>query len=131
LALDIAQELPAIEGDAELLHQALVNLLLNGIQATSPGGTVQVQAEESSQTQHHPSMLVLTISDTGCGIAPDDLLQIFDPFFTTRADGTGLGLSIVQQIAHEHGGTIEAQSQPGSGTRMILRLPASVRSQQE
>jgi two-component system sensor histidine kinase AtoS len=126
LTFDGAQDLPAVTGDAELLHQALVNLLLNGIQASSPGGTVRVSAEAPLVMQGNPSLLVLTISDSGCGIAPDDLPQIFDPFFTTRTDGTGLGLSIVQQIAHEHGGTIEVHSQPGAGTQMVLRLPAGV-----
>jgi signal transduction histidine kinase len=66
----------------------------------------------------------LAISDTGKGIAPDDLPHVFDPFFTTRVDGTGLGLSIVQQIVQEHGGTVVAHSQSGSGTRFVLSLPA-------
>ena len=71
-----------------------------------------------------PPQVVLTISDTGSGIASDDLPHIFDPFFTTRLDGTGLGLSIVQQIVEEHGGTVEVHSEIGKGTRFVVRLPA-------
>ena len=123
LALDTAADLPLVEGDAELLHQALVNLLLNGIQATSAGGTVRVLAGATAADQQSLSMITLTVSDTGQGIAPDNRPHIFDPFFTTRGDGTGLGLSIVQQIVQEHGGTIEVHSQIGKGTRFVVRLP--------
>jgi signal transduction histidine kinase len=124
LAVDCAPDLPMVEGDAELLHQALVNLILNGVHATTLGGTVRVLAN-APQPEHHPSPMVsLIVSDTGHGIASDDLPHIFDPFFTTRLDGTGLGLSIVQQIVQEHGGTIEVHSEIGQGTRFVIRLPA-------
>ena len=116
-----------MEGDAELLHQALVNLLLNGIHATEPGGNVCVQAVAPVAEPDMPPRVLLNITDTGHGIAPDELPHIFDPFFTTRVDGTGLGLSIVQQIVQEHGGTIEVHSQPGSGTSFVLSLPALAR----
>ncbi len=124
VAMDAIPDLPMVEGDAELLHQALVNLLLNGIQATPPGGMVRVLADAPDSDQHLPGTLTLTISDTGHGIAPEDLAHIFDPFFTTRPDGTGLGLSIVQQIVQEHSGMVEVHSQPGAGTRFVLCLPA-------
>ena len=71
-----------------------------------------------------PPQVLLTITDTGHGIAPADLPHIFDPFFTTRVDGTGLGLSIVQQIIQEHGGTVEVHSQRGCGTSFAVSLPA-------
>jgi two-component system sensor histidine kinase AtoS len=124
LVSDAEANLPLVEGDAELLHQALVNLLLNSIHATAPDGTVHVRAHPATTGPHHVPAVELEISDTGHGIAPDDLPHIFDPFFTTRVDGTGLGLSIVQQIVQEHGGTIEVQSLLGSGTRFVLSLPA-------
>lgn len=117
LTTQVADDSFAITGDSDLLHQAVVNVLLNGIQATPPGGTVCLTAQMAQTT------VVLTICDTGQGIGPDILPHIFDPFFTTRDDGTGLGLSIVQQIVHDHGGTIDVQSEPGQGTQVVLRLP--------
>jgi signal transduction histidine kinase len=123
LSVTIAAGLPMLDGDAELLHQALVNLLLNGIQATLPGGAVYVLAEMTSAEYTASSTITLSVRDTGQGIAPTDLPHIFDPFYTTRVDGTGLGLSIVQQIIQEHGGTIEVQSQIMHGTNFILHLP--------
>lgn len=123
LHCDIEDQLPFIEGDGELLHQALVNLLLNGITATGQGGNVSIAAKAAAGESSR-QVVMITVSDTGRGIAPADLPHIFDPFFTTRADGTGLGLSIVQQIIEEHGGTIEVDSQPGCGARFLLRIPA-------
>lgn len=114
---DSAPDLPPVVADGELLLQALVNLVLNGVQATDAGGTVTISggAERSS--------VCIAVRDTGRGIAPADLPHIFDPFFTTRAGGTGLGLSIVQQIATEHGGTVDVQNAPGAGALVMLRFP--------
>jgi signal transduction histidine kinase len=67
--------------------------------------------------------VVLIVSDTGRGIAPDHLDSIFNPFFTTKEDGTGLGLAICRQIVTQHGGTISIESEPGKGTRVIVLLP--------
>jgi two-component system sensor histidine kinase AtoS len=123
LTVEIATDLPLVDGDAELLHQVLVNLLLNGIQATSPGGAVCVLAEMTSAAHIAWSTITLHVRDTGQGIAPTDLPHIFDPFYTTRVDGTGLGLSIVQQIIQEHRGTIAVNSQPGIVTDFVIELP--------
>jgi signal transduction histidine kinase len=125
LVVEAASELPIVDGDGELLHQALVNLLLNGIQAAGPNGTVRLLASGTTSGPQEDPAVLLTIHDTGPGIAPGDLPFIFDPFFTTRADGTGLGLSIVQQIIHEHGGAVEVQSEPGHGAHFVVRLPAN------
>ncbi len=119
LALDLTADLPLLYADSELVHQALVNLLLNAVQATPPAGSVHIRAVADPDT---PTIHV-SVADTGHGIADADRAHIFDPFFTTRDDGTGLGLSIVQHIVHEHGGTIDVQSEPGQGTRCILHLP--------
>ncbi len=119
LTTRVGDDLPAIMGDGDLLHQAVVNVLLNGIQATPSGGEVSLTVQVAQ------SVVLLQICDTGQGITPDILPQIFDPFFTTRDDGTGLGLSIVQQIVHDHGGMIDVQSEPGQGTQVVLRLPAT------
>jgi len=123
LHCSVDEQLPTIKGDAELLHQALVNLLLNGIAATALGGTVTIAARSAAHDLHRP-VVIITVSDSGHGIAPADLPHVFDPFFTTRADGTGLGLSIVQQIIEEHGGTIEVSSQPDQGATFTLQIPA-------
>ncbi|MEP7189179.1 MAG: ATP-binding protein [Roseiflexaceae bacterium] len=123
LTIEIAAALPLVDGDAELLHQALVNLLLNGIHATSPSGTISVLADTTCASSGAGSTLRLIVRDTGNGIALTDLPHIFDPFYTTRVDGTGLGLSIVQQIIQEHGGTIEVEGQVTHGTSFILQLP--------
>jgi signal transduction histidine kinase len=117
LTTQVSNDLPALMGDGDLLHQAMVNVLLNGIQATPPGGTISLTARTEQ------AAVLLTVCDTGQGIAPDILPHIFDPFFTTRDDGTGLGLSIVQQIMDDHGGAVDVQSEPGHGTQVGLRLP--------
>lgn len=117
LTAQVSDDLPALMGDGDLLHQAVVNVLLNGIQATPPEGSVSLTA------QTEQASVLLTVCDTGQGITPDILPHIFDPFFTTRDDGTGLGLSIVQQIIHDHGGAVDVQSEPGQGTQVVLRLP--------
>ncbi len=125
LVTEVATDLPIIEGDGELLHQALVNLLLNGIHAAGPDGTVRLRASATTSGPHDEPTILLSIHDTGPGIASADLPHIFDPFFTTRVDGTGLGLSIVQQIIHEHGGAVEVHSEPGQGAHFVVRLPAN------
>jgi signal transduction histidine kinase len=125
MVTEVATDLPIVEGDGELLHQALVNLLLNGIHAAAPDGIVQLLASATTSGPHDEPAILLTIHDTGPGIASADLPHIFDPFFTTRVDGTGLGLSIVQQIIHEHGGAVEVHSEPGHGARFVVRLPAT------
>jgi signal transduction histidine kinase len=125
LATGVPAYLPNVEGDAELLHQALVNLLLNGIHATSANGVVTVSASTPKVDNGTSSVLIITVRDTGQGIATAVLPHIFDPFFTTRVDGTGLGLSIVQQIVQEHSGTIAVHSELGKGTSFELRLPVA------
>jgi signal transduction histidine kinase len=114
--IDIVRELdsslPAILADPSQLHQVLINLMVNAVQAMPEGGTLTIQ------TSRVVSRVKLTISDTGVGIAEDDLGKIFLPFFSTKdADhGTGLGLSVVDDIVKSHGGEILARSQLGKGT---------------
>jgi signal transduction histidine kinase len=106
-----------VNADAELLRQALVNLLMNAMDATPPGGEVRVA------TARDGVALVLTVSDTGKGIAAANLENVFKPFFTTRHTGTGLGLSITRSIVERHGGTIGIASVEGAGTTVTIRLP--------
>ena len=119
------EQLPPVRGMAGQLTQVFVNLFTNAAHAMSTeGGELRIgmQADAVQQT------LTVEISDTGTGIAEDDMPQIFEPFFTTKTDGrgTGLGLSIVRGILDAHGGTIHAMSTLGEGTVFTLTLPLAV-----
>ena len=109
--------LPPLLVDEDLLHQALVNLLMNAIEATPPGGRVLVS------THNEGDECRLIISDTGRGIPEKDLDHIFKPFFTTRHTGTGLGLSITRDIVERHGGHLTLDSEVGVGTTATIHLP--------
>lgn len=125
VALDLDPSLPPLYTDGEKLRTALVNLLTNARQAvvTNQGsgpnrrGGVTVSTMRLSDRR-----VVVTISDGGVGIAPDDLPRIFDPFFTTRRTGTGLGLPIAKNILDALGGTITVESTPGAGTTLRIEL---------
>lgn len=112
-------EFPSLAGDEEMLRRAFYNLFLNAAQARNGKGVevVVTGAVEERRT------LRLEVADDGPGIAPDVLPKIFTPFFTTRIDGTGLGLPLVQKAIVSHDGSVEVASQPGRGTRFIIRLP--------
>jgi len=114
---------PLVLADADQIKQVLINLILNAIQATQPGGVVSV----ISRVVDREGVLTgqLEVSDTGAGIPKEQLEHIFDPFFTTKDKGTGLGLSIVHQIAIEHGGSISVESEAGRGTTFVVSLPAA------
>lgn len=121
-----APDLPLLRLDAHLLHQAFLNILLNARQAMPDGGQLTVRTR---YVQPGPRAAVeVEISDTGPGIRPEHLPHIFQPFFTTRAQGTGLGLSTAARIVAQHGGWIEAASEPGRGAtfRIVLPVPAEV-----
>jgi len=112
----------SVEGDPEQLRQVMWNLVRNALQATPAGGRILVDAFE--QIRQGIRFVVATVSDTGPGIAPQDLGRIFNPFFTTKEGGTGLGLSISQRIIHYHKGFIEVRSVPGKGSTFSVFLPA-------
>jgi len=113
-------DLPNVSADANQLSQILMNLLLNAAQATPPGGTITVLAEKVRFAE----MVELRVRDTGCGIPADILPHVFEPFFTTkRGKGTGLGLSITRNYVRSHGGDIQVESIPGSGTTVRVTLP--------
>ena len=109
--------LPLIFADADLLQQALVNLLMNALQASPSGGEVVVTSGGESRGVR------ITIQDQGPGIPDADLEQIFKPFFTTRHSGTGLGLPISRGIIEQHGGRLTVESGPGGGARFTVTLP--------
>jgi signal transduction histidine kinase len=109
--------LPEVEHDSDQIHQVLLNLLLNAIQAIDGAGRIAVELEASGQSA------VIVLSDTGRGIPPEHLPNIFRPFYTTKRNGTGLGLSLARRIVEEHQGHIDVTSVPGKGTRFVVSLP--------
>lgn len=111
--------LPMVKGDASQLQQCLLNLIFNAIDAMPSGGRLELRASGNHQA------LTIAVSDTGCGIAPEDEPHIFEPFFTTKQDGsgTGLGLATTYGIIERHLGTIAVKSRPGSGTMFTIKLP--------
>ena len=115
-------DLPLLRCRAARLHQVVVNLLMNSIDACPPEGKVTIRTRADGEI----GGIRLEVADTGCGIDPAIRERIFDPFFTTKAigEGTGLGLSISYGIVQEHGGTIEVQSSPGGGSLFTIRIPS-------
>ena len=109
--------------DMDRMDQVLTNLIDNASRYTQPGDTISVKTDEDDRSH------ILSIADTGTGIAPEHLQQVFDRFYKVDASrkrgkqGTGLGLFICKMIIEEHGGTIEVESQVGKGTTFIIKLP--------
>ena len=103
--------------DADLLKQALLNVVLNGAQAMAEGGKLQVRLAEDGR------MASLSIHDEGNGIPDDVRDKIFDLYFTTKKDGSGIGLAMTYRIVELHNGSIEVESDATHGTTFILRFP--------
>lgn len=108
---------PRFMADEEMLHQALVNVLMNALQATPAGGLVTVTTRRAGDA------VEIEIADTGSGISPEHVEFVFRPFYTTRHTGTGLGLPITRQIVQRHGGSVTLTSRVHVGTTITLRLP--------
>jgi len=106
-----------VEHDSDQIHQVLLNLMINSIQAIEGEGKILVDLglEGTSAT--------IAVCDSGRGIPPEHLPNIFRPFYTTKGNGTGLGLSLAQRIVEEHGGRIDVASSLGEGTRFVVILP--------
>jgi PAS domain S-box-containing protein len=112
-------DLPPIKVDKGQIQQALINLALNSIEATGPGGRVSFATRFIPKSQ----MIEIAVSDTGAGIAPEILDRIVDPFFTTKENGSGLGLAITHGIVEQHGGELDVLSESGQGACFFIRLP--------
>ncbi len=109
--------LPNVEHDSDQIHQLLLNLLLNAVQAIEGAGEIRVEVSLLEANA------AIAVTDTGRGIAPEHLPNIFRPFYTTKGNGTGLGLSLTHRIAEEHHGRIDVASEVGKGTRFVVVLP--------
>ena len=120
IVLDLQPELPPVLADRSLIEQAFLNLAVNGIQAMPAGGRLTVSSEGSEDVQ-------LVVEDTGEGMPCEVLRRCFDPFFTTKdvGQGSGMGLAVTHGIVTSLGGTIEAESETGRGSRFVVRLPAA------
>ncbi|HUT54016.1 MAG TPA: cache domain-containing protein [bacterium] len=121
----VAAGLPSIRGDRKQLSEVLLNLMVNALDVTSKGDTLGVSA---GLVKHNINgvprpCLRIDVSDTGPGIAPENLEKMFDPFFTTKASGTGLGLSIVHSTVIRHGGEVSVKSSAGQGSVFSVFLP--------
>ena len=136
LRSDYSPVLPLVFADAGMIEQVLLNLAVNARDAMSVGGQLVIATASKTIgqecTQQNPAAapgqyVCLSVSDTGCGIAPGNLSQIFEPFFTTKeiGKGTGLGLATVYAIVKQHRGWIEVDSQVGKGTTFCIHLPVA------
>jgi len=121
---ELAPELPKVNADRVQLQQVLMNLMLNGIEAISEG---KAEGRLTIRSQRNPDHLVLiSVSDTGIGLPPDQADKVFDAFFTTKPQGTGMGLSLSRSIIEAHGGRLWATGNPDRGATFQFTLPAEL-----
>jgi signal transduction histidine kinase len=113
-------ELPPVIADRESLRSVFTNLVINAVEAINGvGGKVSIKLSNPG-----PNSVKVEITDSGCGIAADDISKVFEPYFSTKETGTGLGLAIVKKAVDDHGGTISVTSKKGDGTTFTIILPA-------
>jgi two-component system NtrC family sensor kinase len=131
IKLELTPDLPPVWLDEDLIKQVIVNMLVNAQQAIGDEGRITIRSRRCPEPKRPDpgsdavAMVEISIIDTGCGIAENDLRRIFDPFFTTKGvgQGTGLGLSVSHGIVKAHGGAIEVDSKVGEGTEFRVYLP--------
>jgi hypothetical protein len=128
---------PSVRGDAQMIEQVVMNLAVNARDAMPKGGELHIRTSPQYMTSPLPNpeakpglYACVVVRDSGTGIAPEHLPHIFEPFFTTKevGKGTGLGLATVYGIVRQHGGWIEAHSEPGKGSSFVVYLPADYES---
>jgi two-component system sensor histidine kinase HydH len=117
ISTQVDDSLPPVMADPVRLTQALLNVVINAIQAVERKGRVEVSGSVAD------GWVSVAVSDNGPGIPTEKLASIFDPYFTTKTEGSGLGLWIAQQIVTAHGGSLEAQNRPSGGAVLTMRLP--------
>ena len=115
-----AGKLPRVMGDSEAMRSVVTNLVINGMQAMDGSGDLSIVLAPDNAGQRAR----IEVSDTGRGIAPDDISKVFEPYYSTKDTGTGLGLAIVKKAVDDHEGTISVSSKLGGGTTFTITLPA-------
>ncbi|MEM3490054.1 MAG: cache domain-containing protein, partial [Nitrososphaerota archaeon] len=128
LVFEPRAQIPPILLDRNQMQSVILNLVVNALDATSKGGTIKVTTDILAQTDSKGDLqkyVQISVADTGCGIAPENLERIFDPFFTTKevGQGTGLGLAVAKGVVERHGGTISVKSELGKGSVFTIELP--------
>jgi len=103
--------------DAKLIKQALLNLMINAVQAMEAGGELMIRLRADRDRA------AIEVTDTGRGMTEEELARAFQAYYSTKKDGTGLGLPTMRRIVREHDGTIRVHSEPGKGTRFVIVLP--------
>ena len=134
LTVDVADDVPMVEGHHDALARALSNVLINAVEACQRGdgagggrgGAIAVRVARAADGAGAPGQVVVTVRDNGCGMSPDRLARIWEPYVTYKQGGTGLGLAIARQTIDAHGGRVEATSAPGRGTEVRFLLPTGV-----
>ena len=127
--LSLDPSIPPVLGDEHLLTRLFLNLIKNAREAIAGQGRVEIESKISAEYHmttpgNRPSPLVVVrVSDTGCGIPADELERIFTPYYTTKNTGSGLGLAICQKIVEDHRGFLKLTSTPGEGTEVSIWLP--------
>jgi PAS domain S-box-containing protein len=117
---NLASDIPPVRLDRQLFKQAMLNLLLNAVEATPPGGRILLGLARKGETAE------ITVADTGRGIAPEHRGRIFQLFFTTRKDGSGIGLASTFRVVQLHNGSIDFDTEVGKGTTFRVELPLSI-----
>ncbi len=120
--LQLDPHLEVVAADAELLHRAISNLVLNAMDAMPQGGVLTLRTRDDG------GKVRIEVADTGSGLTPEECERIFTPYYTSKEHGTGLGLAIVQSVVSDHGGRIRVQSEAGRGTTFVIELPKGLDS---
>lgn len=119
---NLSKEIEKLFLDENQIEQVFINLLLNALHAVDDSGLITVQSAMDAER----NSIHVEVADNGCGIAAGDIKNIFEPFFSTKANGTGLGLAVSYGIIRNHQGDLRVFSEPGQGTRFVIKLPALV-----
>ena len=115
--LELATELPTIQGDHNQIKQVFFNIIKNARQAIKSGGIIKIRAYSDDE------FVYIQMGDSGEGISKENLRKVFQPYFSTKKDGHGLGMMIVERIMRDHGGQIGIDSRPSVGTLVTLQFP--------